>query len=154
MNNSATLAETRDIVVDEIFPNSQQAIWKALTTGELMARWLMDPTGFQPVKGTRFTYQTTAAGKWDGTIHCEVLEAVPNERLTYSWVGGDETNEGYGSRLETVVTFDLSHAEGGTRLRLTHSGFRLPHNNSAFENMSKGWPKVIRNIDQIAGEIG
>lgn len=154
MNYSTTLAETRDIVVDELLPNSPQAIWKALTTGELMARWLMEPVGFQPLEGTRFTYQTTAAGKWDGTIRCEVLEVVPNERLSYSWVGGDETNEGYGSRLETVVTFDLSAVEGGTRLRLTHSGFRLPHNKSAFENMSKGWPSVVQNIDQIACEIG
>ena len=59
-----------DIVVDEVLPHAPETIWKALTTGELIARWLMAPTGFEPVKDKRFTYQTTPAGAWDGTIHC------------------------------------------------------------------------------------
>jgi hypothetical protein len=62
------------------FHNAPEVIWKTLTTGALIARWLMAPTGFEAVKGNRFTYQTKAAGAWDGTIHCEVLEAIPNER--------------------------------------------------------------------------
>ena len=43
----------------------------------------MSPTGFEPVKGKHFTFQTTPAGAWDGVIHCQVLEAIPNERLAY-----------------------------------------------------------------------
>ena len=66
MIETATRTEAHDIVVDEIFPNSAEAIWKALTTGPLMARWLMEPTGFEPDEGNRFTYRTTLAGKWDG----------------------------------------------------------------------------------------
>ena len=69
-----------------------------------MGRWLMAPTGFEPVKGKHFTYQTTPAGAWDGTIHCEVLEVMPNERFAYAWKGGHEANVGYGARLDTVVT--------------------------------------------------
>ena len=41
-----------------------------------MGRWLMAPAGFEPVKGKHFTYQTTPAGAWDGTIHCQVLEVI------------------------------------------------------------------------------
>ena len=66
-----------------------------------MGRWLnMTPNGYEPVVGNRFTYKTSPAGAWDGTIQCEVLEVVPGERLAYSWKGGDEANVGYGSRLE------------------------------------------------------
>jgi uncharacterized protein YndB with AHSA1/START domain len=104
--------------------------------------------------GTRFTYQTTPAGEWDGVIHCQVLEATPNERLAYSWKGGHEGNVGYGSRLDTVVTFILSAAENGARLRLVHSGFVLPKNESAFKNMSEGWTKVVQTIEAIAAEQG
>jgi len=50
----------------------------------------MAPKGFEPVAGSHFTFQTTPAGEWDGTIHCEVLEVVPNERLSYAWKGGHE----------------------------------------------------------------
>lgn len=144
--------QTQDIIVDEVFPHSPETIWKTLTTGELIARWLMNPTGFRPVKGARFTYQTTPAGQWDGVIHCEVLEAVPNEKLVYAWKGGHDSNVGYGSRLDTVVTWVLARTEAGTRVRLIHSGFVTPRNDTALKNMSEGWKKVVPRMGEIAGE--
>jgi len=153
MNQTALKSDTQQIVVDELFPHAPATIWKTLTNGELMGRWLgMTPTGFEAVKGKRFTYQTTAAGLWDGVIHCEVLEVIPNQRLAYAWKGGHEANAGYGSRLDTVVTFTLSKMESGTRLRLIHSGFVLPTNEIAFTNMGGGWKKVVPRIGAIAGE--
>jgi uncharacterized protein YndB with AHSA1/START domain len=155
MNDAARKFDTQDIVVDDVFPHSPETIWKTLTTGELMGRWLhMAPTGFEPVKGKHFTYQTTPAGAWDGVIHCQVLEAVPNQRLAYAWKGGHEANVGYGSRLDTVVTFTLSRVEAGTRLRVVHSGFVLPRNEVAFKNMGGGWKKVVPAIGAIAAEQG
>ena len=152
MNDAALKSDTQDIVVDEVFPHAPETIWKTLTTGELIGRWLMAPTGFEPVKGKHFTFQTTPGGAWDGVIHCQVLEVIPNERLVYAWKGGHEGNVGYGSRLDTVVTFILSRVENGTRLRLVHSGFVLPKNDSAFRDMGDGWKKVVRNLDAIAAE--
>jgi uncharacterized protein YndB with AHSA1/START domain len=153
MNEAALKSDTQQIVVDEVFPHAPETIWKTLTSGELMGRWLgMTPAGFEPVQGKRFTYQTTAAGAWDGVIHCEVLEAIPNQRLAYAWKGGHEANAGYGSRLDTVVTFTLSKVENGTRLRLVHSGFVLPKNEIAFTNMGGGWKKVVPRIGALAGE--
>jgi len=151
MNDTALNTGTQEIVVDEFFPHAPETIWKLLTTGELIGRWLMAPTGFEPVAGKRFTFQTTSAGAWDGVIHCQVLEATPNERLAYAWKGGHEQNVGYGSPLDTVVTWTLSKVEGGTRLRLVHSGFVTPKNDSAFKTMSGGWKKVVQTIGTIAG---
>jgi uncharacterized protein YndB with AHSA1/START domain len=151
---AAVKIETHDIVVEEVFPHAPEMIWKTLTTGALMSRWLhMSPTGFQPVKGTRFTLHTTPAGAWDGAILCEVLDVRRNERLSYSWQGGHDDNNGqYGSRLDTVVTLTLDKVDGGTRLRVVHSGFVLPRNDSAYRNMSGGWKKVVGTIGAIAGE--
>jgi uncharacterized protein YndB with AHSA1/START domain len=154
MTEAALKSATHDIVVDQVFPHAPETIWRALTTGELIARWMMAPTGFEPVKGKRFTFQTTPAGAWDGTIHCEVLEAVPNQRLVYAWQGGHESNAGYGSKLDTVVTFTLSKVDGGTRVRVVHSGFVLPKNDTAFRNMSDGWKEVVRNLDAVVAEEG
>ena len=150
--NQAMNPDTQAIVVDEVFPHAPAVIWKALTSGELIGRWLMAPTGFEPVAGSHFTFQTIPAGEWDGTIHCEVLEVVPNERLSYGWRGGHEGNEGYGSKLETVVTFTLAKSETGTRLRLVHSGFVLPRNDTAYRNMSEGWKKVVKRLDAVVAE--
>jgi len=153
MTQAALVADSHDIVVDEVFPHAPEVVWKTLTTPELMARWLsMTPTGFEPRQGNRFTYQTTPAGEWDGVIHCEVLEVIPNERLVYTWKGGHEANVGYGSRLETAVTWTLSKVAIGTRLRLVHCGFVRPKNDAAFKTMSVGWTKVVEKIDAIAAE--
>jgi uncharacterized protein YndB with AHSA1/START domain len=152
MTDAALEADTQDIVVDEVFPHAPETIWKALTTGALIGRWLMAPTGFEPVEGNRFTFQTTPAGEWDGVIRCEVLEVIPNDRFVYAWRGGHESNIGYGSRLDTVVTFTLSRVAQGTRVRLVHAGFVLPKNETAFKNMSQGWTKVVRNLGGVAAE--
>jgi uncharacterized protein YndB with AHSA1/START domain len=153
MNDAAAPTDTQDIVVDEVFPHTLDVMWKTLTAPGMMGRWLrMEPKGFEPTVGTRFTYQTTPAGAWDGVIHCQVLEVIPLERLAYAWKGGHEGNVGYGARLDTVVTFTLSPAEAGTRLRMVHSGFVLPRNETAFHGMSDGWKKVIASIDALSAE--
>ncbi len=138
--------ETHDIVVDETLPREASAIWRVLTTGDLIARWLMPIAGFEPKVGNRFTFNTTPAGEWDGTIQCEVLEVVPNRRFSYSWKGGHAANIGYGSPLDTVVTWTLEPVEGGTRIRLVHSGFVLPKNETAVQNMSKGWKSIVPKL--------
>ena len=48
MNDAALKSDTQDIVVDEVFPHAPETIWKTLTTGDLIGRWLMAPTGFEP----------------------------------------------------------------------------------------------------------
>ena len=61
MSNAALKFDTQDILVDEIFPHAPETIWKTLTTGELIARWLMAPTGFEPVEGKRIECPHCAA---------------------------------------------------------------------------------------------
>jgi uncharacterized protein YndB with AHSA1/START domain len=149
---NAGTPQTQDIVVDEILPHAPDMIWKALTDGVLMKRWMMEPTGFAAVVGTRFTYKTKPAGAWDGTIHCEVLEVSPQQRFSYAWRGGDDANVGYGSKLDTVVTWTLTKVATGTRLKLVHAGFVTPRNDTAFQNMSSGWKTVLAKLDQAIEE--
>ena len=154
MNLAEAQSDTQAIVVDEVFPHSQELLWKALTDGELIARWMMTPCGFEPVVGKHFTFKTTPAGEWDGIIHCQVLEVVPNERITYAWRGGHESNAGYGSRLEIRVTWTLTKSDDGTRLRLVHAGFVLPKNEVAYKNMGDGWKQVVRNLEAAVADEG
>ena len=153
MTDAARLPDTQDIVFDETFPHVPAVLWRALTDGELIGRWLMQPQGFAAVTGNRFTYQTTPAGAWDGVIRCEVLEVRPNERLVYSWTGGDAGNVGYGSQLDTVVSWTLSPVDAGTRLQLIHAGFVRAVNDMAFENMSDGWTKVLGRLDTLVRSL-
>jgi uncharacterized protein YndB with AHSA1/START domain len=145
-------AETKDIVLDDVFPHAPETVWKTLTSAQLIARWLMKPTGFEAVVGNTFTFQTTPGGNWDGVIHCRVLEVVAFRRLVYAWKGGDARNTGYGAPLDTTVTWSLTPVEAGTRIQLIHAGFVLPGNESAYTVMSGGWKKVIRQLGEISGE--
>ena len=153
MNDAALMPETQKIMVDQVFPHAPETIWQTLTNSDLMGRWMMTPTGFEPVVGKQFTFQTTPAGAWDGTIHCRVLEAKRDERLAYTWRSGDESNVGYGSPLDTVVTWTLSRVENGTRVRLVHSGFVLPRNETAYTGMSGGWQKVVGSVGGFTGDV-
>ncbi len=146
-------SDKKDIVVDEVVPHTADVVWKAITDKNLIGRWLMAPQGFAPVVGTRFTYQTTPGGAWDGVIHCEVLVVELNRRLVYAWKGGHPDNvEGYGAPLDTVVSFTLTPSEAGTRVQLVHSGFVVPRNAGALENMGKGWRKIVPRLGDVAGE--
>ena len=144
--------KTKDIVIDEVFPHTAETIWKLLTSAELMTRWMMQPKDFQAVEGTDFTFHTNPAGAWDGIIRCKVLEVVPGRRLSYAWKGGDDGNVGYGSRLDTIVTFSLTPTEAGTRVQLVHAGFETPRNDIAYKNMSEGWAKCVKRLDAASVE--
>ncbi len=153
MTDQTMQTASREIVVDEVFPHRPEMIWATLVRPDLMARWLkMTPAGFEPVVGNRFTYTTSPAGAWDGTIRCEVTDVVPNRRLAYRWRGGHADNIGYGSLLDTTVTLTLEPAEGGTRLRVVHSGFELPRNETAYRSMSGGWTGVVARIRALTDE--
>jgi uncharacterized protein YndB with AHSA1/START domain len=146
-------AETRSIVVEEVVPHAPEVVWKTLTTPSLIARWLM-PNDFAPVLGHRFTFKTRPMGTWDGVVHCEVLELIENERLVYSWKGGSDDNQAYGASLDSIATWTLEPAPGGTRVRLVHSGFRSPGNDFAYDAMSGGWAHVMQGVSRVAAGIG
>lgn len=153
MSLSVLSGDTRAIMVEETFPHAPDIVWRVLTTPELVGRWLkMVPSGFVAELGNQFTYQTTPAGEWDGTIRCEIMEFVPGERLVYSWRGGHADNVGYGSLLDLTVSMFLTPVESGTKLRLIHAGFDLPRNQTAFDGMSGGWKGVVIRIAEITDE--
>lgn len=45
MNSAAMTSTTQEIVVDEVLPHAPEVIWKTLTSGDLIGRWLMAPAG-------------------------------------------------------------------------------------------------------------
>jgi uncharacterized protein YndB with AHSA1/START domain len=147
MSNRDATGETRNITVEGVLPHAPEAVWKTLTASGLIAQWLM-PNDFEPVIGRRFTFKTKPRDGWDGVVHCEVLEIVPNEKLVYSWKGGAEGST-KAAMLDSVVTWTLKPEAGGTRLKLVHSGFRSPENDFAFEGMSPGWSRVMAGIDRV-----
>ena len=118
---------TSTIHVDQFMAHEPSAVWKAITTPELLARWWV-PGDIAPVVGHEFLLDM---GDW-GNISCTVLEVDEPHRLAFSF--GDWT-----------LTFRLEVEGNGTRMFLDHSGFDLdePGQQFAFDNMGPGWKDQI-----------
>ncbi len=106
MNNDA-------IVIETVYPHPVAEVWEALTSSEALATWLM-PNDFQPRVGHRFSFRTTPDQMWSGVVECEVITLDSPHQLAFTWVSGP---------LNTLVTLTIEPVEGGTHLRLEHSGF-------------------------------
>ena len=137
-------AATRTIVIERDMPHPPEKIWRALTQASLMEEWLMK-NDFQPVVGRSFNFRAAPVPHWNGVVDCTVLEIEPNERLSYSWnASGDEAANG----LKSVVTWTLTRTNGGTHLRMEHSGFR-PKDESNFQGASYGWQRFFGGLERV-----
>lgn len=150
MNVAQTTQKTRAIVVEEMVPHSAEKVWHALTSSELISRWLMT-NDFRPERGHKFTFRATPMGDWDGVVYCEVLEIDPPKLLKYSWFGGSVTTPGRYT-LESTVTWMLTPVEGGTRVKMVHNGFVSPQNDFGYNAMSQGWGTVFMRISKVIAE--
>lgn len=104
-----------EIKTSKIYPYPPSKIWHALTDSGALAEWLM-PNDFRLEKDHEFTFETTPRGGFDGVVRCKILDFIPEQSLTYSWLGGK-------MKTPTEVRWVLEAHPEGTRLLLRHSGF-------------------------------
>lgn len=138
MTNTAT--EARTVVVEREFPYPPEKLWRALTQPHLIEAWLMK-NDFKPVVGHSFNLK----GEWGGVLDCEVLAVEPNRTLSYTW---NFAHDDAAYALKSVVTFTLTPAGNGTRLRMEQSGFR-PDQKQAFGGARHGWEQFFGNLEQV-----
>jgi uncharacterized protein YndB with AHSA1/START domain len=130
--------QTRSVVIEKIFEHPPEKLWRALTEPALLKQWLLS-NNFVPELGREFQFKNEPVGGWDGVIDCKVLALDPLRRLTYSW-------RAFGH--ESTVEFTLSPTDGGTRLRMEHSGFRA-NQEAAYQGAQHGWRRFIRNLERL-----
>jgi uncharacterized protein YndB with AHSA1/START domain len=141
-----TTADTKSIVVERSMPHPPAKVWQALTDGRVIEDWLMK-NDFQPVVGHSFQFRAAPVPGWSGITNCRVLEVDEPHRLAYAWGDGTESDSG----LRTVVTWTLTPTDGGTHVRMEHSGFR-PEDEGGYRGMSGGWPRIVAGLERVAGE--
>jgi uncharacterized protein YndB with AHSA1/START domain len=91
-----------------------EAVFEFLVDPEKLLRWMGEKADIDPRPGGRFWLDLG-----QGTAEGEYLEVVPPERvvLTWGWVGSDTVPPG-----SSTLRIELSPVDGGTELRLRHSG--------------------------------
>ncbi|HEY1744466.1 MAG TPA: SRPBCC domain-containing protein [Granulicella sp.] len=141
MNQEATTnptESTRTLVIERVFPHPPEKLWRALTENPLIAQWLMN-NDFEPVVGRRFQFRADPVPNWNGIIDSEVLIVEPLKRLSYRWNS---------LGLDSIVLWTLTPAEGGTHLRMEHSGFG-PNQQQAFGGAKYGWQKFLSVLERV-----
>jgi uncharacterized protein YndB with AHSA1/START domain len=138
------VSETKSIVVERLMPHPPARIWRALVVPELVEQWLMK-NDFAPVVGHRFTFSARPVPGWSGVTYCEVVTVEEPRLLVYRWGNGTESDSG----LQTVVTWTLTEQDGGTLVRMEHSGFR-PQDEAGYKGMGSGWPGILARLDSVA----
>lgn len=133
----------KEIKNEWIYDQSPNEVWEYLAQAELIALWLM-PNDFKPILGYEFQFTTKPIPslELDGIFHCQVLEIVPHQKLTYSWKGGSGNGV---FTLDTVVEWTLEKYGNGTKLLLKQTGFREV-NLPIFTAMTNGWNTNIQKM--------
>lgn len=133
-----TSKEEAVIRLEQRYSQPPAAVWRVLTTPELLVRWWA-AGDIQPRVGHRFELDM---GRW-GKQRCEVLAVEPERLLSIRFAEG---------QLDTTITWQLTAEGTGTLLRFTHEGFDLdsPLGKSALEGMRPGWPGLLARIASVA----
>ncbi|WP_346840165.1 SRPBCC domain-containing protein [Microbulbifer sp. SAOS-129_SWC] len=135
-----TAMDLRSVVVERQFPYPPEKLWRALTQPHLIEEWLMK-NDFVPAVGHTFKLR----GDWGGVLDCEVLEVEEHKTLSYTW---NHEHEEAAFNLESVVTFTLTAAAGGTLLRMEQRGFH-PQQKQAYQGAKQGWRTFFMSLDTL-----
>jgi uncharacterized protein YndB with AHSA1/START domain len=146
----------QDAVVSEIqIAAPPQRVFEALIDPKQLMTWWtgedcrIKSFTLEPKRGGKWTYDSASSRlKVNGVskFHCEgeVIEYDPPRLLAYTWIANWHDDK---SR-RTVVRYDLTSEDGGTRVKVTHSG--LTQEPVARKNYSGGWPGVLQNLKAFA----
>jgi uncharacterized protein YndB with AHSA1/START domain len=116
-------------------------VFAFLTDPQKILRWIGTEATVEPHPGGLYLVNV---GGMD-TARGRFTEVVPVHRLAYSfgWDGREKTPPGSG-----LIEIDLIDRDGGTLLRLTHSG--LP-DEEACASHEKGWAHYLGRLAVAAG---
>lgn len=117
------------------------AIFALLTDPEKILRWIGTDAQLEPEPGGLYLLNVTGGRYARGCFR----EVVPVHRLAYTFGWDDQDDMPPGSSL---VEIDLIEEQGGTLVRLTHTG--LPSEERRADH-AKGWEHYLDRLAAVAG---
>ncbi len=160
----------RAIHLETRLPHPPSRVWRAITDGPTLGRWLMPNDLAEARVGAAFTFRMKPQAGWDGVTHCEVLELDPPRRVALAYrsrATGEKTlacagvkddrakrlGRGVFSELDTVLTFTLAPDGHGTRLVLEHEGFEGVQLVIVSLVLGMGWRRVLGRLPPVLDEL-
>lgn len=145
----------QDAIVSEIQISAPPArVFRALSDASELERWFGSPEC--PKKfwemdarvGGKYSYRTEAGSIVVNNVrefecHGEILECDPPRLLVYTWIANWHDDKS----SRTVVRWELTPRQGGTHVKVTHSGLaQLP---VARKDYSGGWTGVVEMLKKF-----
>jgi uncharacterized protein YndB with AHSA1/START domain len=158
----------RTIKIEKYFPHPVAVIWKAITDAQTLGQWFMQ-NDIVPVMGQEFTFRMAPQKGWDGVTHCQVIEIEPLRSIAYTYRGkasgekplacaginsdaADAIAKGIFAELDTVLRLTVTPADGGTMLKMEHSGFKGLKMVLISFIMGMGWKKQLnKKLPSVLG---
>lgn len=124
--NGATLSELHGITFERILQSPVETVWAAISDEARIAIWMEYPTQLELVAGGGIGIDFSP----DEPLSGIVCEAVPEQRLAYTWG-------------ESLVIWELSAIDQATRLVFSHLGVETKF----VVGLSAGWHCFLDNLE-------
>lgn len=145
----------QDAIVSEIQISAPPArVFRALSDASELERWFGSPEcpnkfwKMDARVGGKYSYRTEAGSIVVNNVrefecHGEILECDPPRLLVYTWIANWHDDKS----SRTVVRWELTPRQGGTHVKVTHSGLaQLP---VARKDYSGGWTGVVEMLKKF-----
>jgi len=130
-----------------------EIVFEVVSRPEHIREWWSDDASVDPTPGA---FGEVVWGDRVKVAALVVVDVDPPRRFSFRWTAPDGEAPVPGNSL--LVTFDLEPSAGGTRLRLTESGFRergweAAVLEEAFRDHERGWDLFLPRLSSYAPSV-
>jgi len=154
---STIITPDQDTIVAEVqIAAPPERVFHAISDARALERWFgggpdcpVKSWKMEPRLGGCYSYTSekgsiVLSGISELECHGEILEFDPPRVLAYTWIANWHDD----AASRTVVRWELSPRQGGTHVKVFHSGLAaLP---IARKDYSGGWPGVVEQLKKFA----
>ena len=143
----AEVKEKPSLTIVRQFKAAPEKVWRALTQPEALKQWMAPDDAFQiPVAeadlrvGGRYHIVMKSLDGEEHDVSGVYRVVEPNRKLAYTWAWKSTPER------ESLVTFELRAAGGGTALTLKHEQFA---DEEARDKHQHGWTGCLARLEKL-----
>lgn len=133
-----------------------EVVFDVVSRPEHVREWWPDDARYDPVPGAvgEIAFGDPSAG--GAVVPFTVVRVDPPRTFAFRWTGPADRPADEGNSL--LVTFELTPAEGGTRLRMTETGFReqgweVAVLEETYADHVRGWEHFLPRLAPYAASL-